>query len=92
MIGSDGAGNPLCADEAGAVWMLDHEDSFRTREFVNSSVHLLAECLLAAQGENDPARMLAAVTNIDPPAAKNGCFWPQASQDLAIEPDEDEVD
>src|SRR5262245_21410703 len=42
MIGSDGCGNPICVeDKTGMVWMLDHEDYFKTRQFVNSSVPLL---------------------------------------------------
>src|SRR5687767_8736902 len=36
MLGSDGAGNPICLHEpSGAVWLLDHEDHFRTRQFMN---------------------------------------------------------
>jgi hypothetical protein len=46
MIGSDGAGNPICIVQGtGAVVLLDHEDWFRTRQFVNSSVRQLAECV-----------------------------------------------
>jgi len=48
VIGSDSAGNPLCVDAArgGAIFMLDHEDDFRTRTFVASSVGSLANALL----------------------------------------------
>ena len=48
VIGSDGAGNPLCLDSArdGEIVMLDHEDGFRTRTFVASSVATLAQALL----------------------------------------------
>lgn len=47
VIGSDGAGNPLCVDSArgGEVVMLDHEDGFHTRAFVASSVGTLAHAL-----------------------------------------------
>ena len=48
MIGCDGAGNPICVkQDSGAVVLLDHEDWFRTCQFVNSGVSQLAECLLA---------------------------------------------
>ena len=48
VLGSDGAGNPLCLDSArnGEIVMLDHEDRFETRTFVASSVATLAEALL----------------------------------------------
>jgi hypothetical protein len=48
VLGSDGAGNPLCLDSArgGEIVMLDHEDRFQTRTFVSSSVATLAEALL----------------------------------------------
>jgi hypothetical protein len=48
-IGSDDdSGNPICLDEArgGQVWLLEHEDDFRSLEFMNSSVPQLAEFLL----------------------------------------------
>lgn len=48
VIGSDGAGNPLCLDTAhgGEIVMLDHEDGFHARTFVASSVFTLAQALL----------------------------------------------
>ena len=51
VVGSDGAGNPLCLDSAhgGEIVMLDNEDGFRTRTFVASSVATLAEALLLVQ-------------------------------------------
>src|SRR5262245_51734851 len=62
IIGSDGAGNPLCvAQDSGAVVLLDHEDRFRTQQFINSSVRQFAECLLAYMGEKVPDRFRAAV-------------------------------
>src|SRR5690242_7131888 len=51
VIGSDGAGNPICVEQGtGKIMLLDHEDRFRTMKFVNSSVGQLAECLLAYMG------------------------------------------
>src|SRR5262249_35923467 len=48
VLGSDGAGNPICVDrDAGMIWLLEHEDDFHTTQFVNSSVHQLRELLLA---------------------------------------------
>ena len=76
MIGSDGAGNPICVEQGtGAVVLLDHEDWFCTRQFVNSSVSRLAECLLAYMGERDPERFRTAVRSIDPAAMAERSFW-----------------
>jgi hypothetical protein len=76
MIGSDGAGNPICVEQGtGTVVLLNHEDKFRTRQFVNSSVAQLAECLLAFMGERDPKRFRSAVTGIDSTAIGEGSFW-----------------
>jgi hypothetical protein len=76
MIGSDGAGNPLCVEQGtGFVVLLDHEDRFRTRQFINSSVRQLAECLLAYMGEKQQQRFRAAVLAIDPAAIAEGAFW-----------------
>jgi SUKH-4 immunity protein len=83
MIGSDGCGNPICVEDGtGVVWMLDHEDYFRTRQFVNSSVHLLAECLLACMGERRPSRLLGAIEKLESPAAAKNSFWAEAAQNL----------
>jgi hypothetical protein len=65
--------------------MLDHEDYFRTRQFVNSSVQLLAECLLVCMGERDASRLLAAVEQLDHPAAAKKTFWREAATNLATE-------
>ncbi len=76
MIGSDGAGNPICVEEgSGTIYVLDHEDWFQTRLFVNSGVRQLTECLLAYLGEQDPERFRSAVREIDPPAIAEGTFW-----------------
>ena len=76
MIGSDGAGNPICLESTtGAVVLLDHEDWFRTRQFVNSNVHQLAECLLAYMGEHDPDRFRSALRRVDPAALAEKSFW-----------------
>jgi len=76
VIGSDGAGNPLCVDEGSeAVLLLDHEDGFRTQQFVNGSVVQLAECLLSYMGEREVERFRLAVLAIDPAALAEGSFW-----------------
>lgn len=77
VIGSDGAGNPLCVDVArdGEVVMLDHEDCFRTRTFVASSVMALAEALLLVQ-TTAPAEFTDRLRGIDPRAAEDGAFLP----------------
>jgi hypothetical protein len=48
VIGSDSSGNPICIDalDGGQVVLLDHDDSFSTRQFVNSGIPQLAEFLL----------------------------------------------
>ena len=48
VIGSDGAGNPICLDTNNdcQVVHLDHEDWFNTMTFVNSSLPQFAESLL----------------------------------------------
>jgi hypothetical protein len=83
MIGSDGAGNPLCVEQGtGAVWLLDHEAQFHTRQFVNSGIPQLAECLLAYMGEREPKRFLTAIRDIDPPALAEASFWTQEASAL----------
>ena len=84
VIGSDGAGNPICV-EAGKVVLFDHEDRFVTRQFVNSSVNCLAECLLAFIGEKNPERFREAVRAVDLPALAEGTFWWHAAQGVAEE-------
>ena len=66
----------------GAVVLLDHEDRFRTRQFVNSGVSQLAECLLAYVGEQQPERFRSAVRAIDPPALAERSFWWHAAAGL----------
>jgi hypothetical protein len=76
MIGSDGAGNPVCIErDTGAVVLLDHEDRFHSRQFVNSSVRQLAECLMAYMGEKDAERFRGAVRGIDLAAMAERSFW-----------------
>ena len=76
VLGSDGAGNPLCIEQgSGAVWLLDHENWFHTRQFVNSGVRQLAECLLTYMVERQHERFRSAVSAIDPPALSEGSFW-----------------
>lgn len=81
VIGSDGAGNPICVED-GKVVLLDHEDHFSTRRLVNSSIHCLAECLLAYMGEKNPERFRDAVRAIDPPALEEATFWWHAARGL----------
>lgn len=86
MIGSDGAGNPICLEQmGGSVVLLDHEDRFRSRQFVNSSVSQLAECLLAYLGEWDPGRFRVTVLAIDPPALAVGSFWWHEAAGIALD-------
>ena len=76
MIGSDGAGNPICVEQTtGSVIVLNHEDGFRSRQFVNSSVPQLAECLLAYMGELGAERFRLAVAQLDAAAIEEGAFW-----------------
>ncbi len=83
VIGFDGAGNPICVElPTGAVVLLDHEDRFRTQQFVNSSVRQLAECLLAYMGEKNPDRFRAAVRDVDPAALAERSFWWHAAAGL----------
>jgi hypothetical protein len=83
MIGSDGAGNPICVEQStGTVIMLEHEDWFRTLQFVNSSIRQLAECLLAYMGEHDADRFRVAIRQIDPPALTESAFWWYEAADL----------
>jgi hypothetical protein len=81
VIGFDGAGNPICIERGtGAVVLVDHEDWYRPRQFINSSVRQLAECLLAYMGENDATRIRAAVQAIDPAAmAEESLWWYEAN-------------
>jgi hypothetical protein len=74
MIGTDGAGNPICWDGR-AVVLLDHEDRFRTVQFVNSSVSQLCECLLAYMCEVDASRFRSAVGLVDAAALQHKSFW-----------------
>jgi hypothetical protein len=75
MIGSDGAGNPLCVDARdGRVFLVDHEDHFRTTQFMNTSVAHLAECLLAFHTAA-PADRRQALRRVDALAVDDGAFW-----------------
>ncbi len=78
VLGSDGAGNPLCVDcgRNEQVVMLDHEDRFRTQTFVASSVATLAEALLIAN--TVPHRdFVEHLRRCDPPAAEKSAFLPR---------------
>lgn len=76
-LGSDGAGNPLCIDteEPGKIFMVDHDDSFRSRRLVASSVPQLAEALLIihTQPREHFRRLFEA---IDPVACGDDSYLP----------------
>jgi hypothetical protein len=67
--------------------LLDHEDRFRTRQFVNSGVGQLAECLLAYMGEQDPEQFRASVRGIDPSAMAERSFWWHEADGLVADAD-----
>lgn len=77
VIGSDGSGNPLCLDTAhdGEIVMLDHEDGFRTRTFVASSVATLAEALLLVQ-TIPYSEFAERLREFDPRGAEDAAFLP----------------
>jgi len=82
VIGSDGAGNPICLDERdGRVVLLDHELLYHPNAcggatmFMNSSLAQLAETLLAFHAELPPPQLLERLRHIDPPAVAEGAFW-----------------
>jgi hypothetical protein len=77
VLGSDGAGNPLCLDSArnGEIVMLDHEDRFETRTFVASSVAALAEALLILHTVPHED-FVEHLRPCDPPAADESAFLP----------------
>lgn len=78
VLGSDGAGNPICLDpsQAGAIVLLDHEDRFRTSIFVTSSVMALAEALLLFHTV-PLTELIEQLRRLDPPAAEATAFFPQ---------------
>jgi hypothetical protein len=84
VVGSDGGGNPLCLDSAhgGEIVMLDHEDGFRTRTLVASSVETLAEALLLVQTAPH-AEFAARLRAFDPRAAEPSAFLPTEVSMLA---------
>ncbi len=76
VIGWDVLNSPLCIVEGSAgVWLLAPTSGFRDRQFVNTSVPQLAECLLAYVREPEPGRFRSAVEAIDTPALAVGSFW-----------------
>jgi len=78
VIGSDGAGNPLCIDTTAddIVVRLDHEDRFATTQFVASSVSSLAEALLLLHTVPREA-FLPALRQCDSRAAHPDAFLPR---------------
>jgi hypothetical protein len=89
IVGSDGAGNPICLDErdSGRVVVLDHEDNFRTITFMNSGVPELAECLLAFREAGNQAGLGEELQRIDPACTREGCFWPIEASNFDEEED-----
>jgi len=93
MIGSDGSGNPICVEQtSGVVVLLDHEDWFRTRQFVNSSVRQLGECLLVYMGEQQQDRFRSAVWGMDATALAEGSFWWHEAACLAPDAEQNAAD
>src|SRR5262249_12848622 len=74
-IGWDVLQNAVCVDEQSAVWLLDWKSEFRARQFVNSSVPQLRECLLTFLEAREPDQFRTAVRAIDPSALSAGSFW-----------------
>ncbi len=76
-LGSDGAGNPLCIDtqEMGKVFMVDHDDAFRSRRLVASSIPQLAEALLIIQTQ-PREHFQRLFEDIDPAACGDDSFLP----------------
>jgi hypothetical protein len=77
VLGSDGAGNPLCIDteEHGKIFMVDHDNAFRSRRLVASSVPQLAEALLIIHTQ-PREQFVALFKEIDPDACAPDSFLP----------------
>lgn len=83
VIGADGSGNPICQRESDkAIVLVDHDDGFRTVEFVNSSVQQLQQSLLAYFGETDPDKFNSAMREIDANAIAKEAFWYFAAKEI----------
>jgi hypothetical protein len=79
LIGSDDEGNPICMDESknGQIVILDHDDYFCVRQFVNSSVIHLAECLLVYNAPTSREDLKTILKSIDAYAIQESTFWSQ---------------
>jgi hypothetical protein len=77
VLGGDGGGNPICidADNEERIVLLDHEDNFRTIQFVNSGIFQLAASLLARRDISDTEEIKRELERIDAEAVKEGNFW-----------------
>lgn len=77
VLGSDGAGNPLCLDcsRGGEIVRLDHDDHFQTRTLVASNVATLAEALLVVHTIPHPD-FVEHLRAFDPRAAEESAFLP----------------
>jgi hypothetical protein len=97
LIGSDGAGNPICIDERdGRVILIDHELLFdpkseeRRVTFVNSSIAQLAESLLLVNTLPSSAQ-LEAIKQIDEAAVAEGAFWSYEAMDFPGDDVDEEI-
>lgn len=92
IIGSNGAGDPICLDEeaAGQVVYLNNENYFE-RVFMGTSVLTLAECLLAFRAflaDTTPLTreriglLIGCLQRIDPDSCREGGFWHAACRAL----------
>jgi len=93
VIGSNGAGDPVCIQEAsGQIVYLNHDNYFEPI-LMASSVFTLAECLLAFRNGVAEAgasisaahiqQLAAQLDGIDPAACEENGFWPAACRSLA---------
>ncbi|RYG66175.1 hypothetical protein EON80_15955 [bacterium] len=82
VLGADGGGNAICIHEVdGDIWLLDHEDFFQSREFINSSLKQFLEFLLLLLkgwvGELRFADLLEPMKAIDSKAMQPEHTWLQ---------------
>lgn len=96
IIGSNGAGDPICLDEEteGQVIYLNHDNYFE-RLLINSSVFTLAECLLAFRAflaDTTPLTqeriglLMGCLRRIDSEPCEPGGFWDRACKALDSTP------
>ncbi|MCE9548755.1 MAG: SUKH-4 family immunity protein [Planctomycetia bacterium] len=81
MIGNNGSGDTICIDEAdhGSIVCLNHDFNMQ-RDFMNSSITALAECLCAFARFmkcKDADACRREFRDADPAAMTSGAFWPR---------------